>query len=298
MGCSASAVSDSVLTNLVPQPHQHLVPRHAPAEDSQWFIGEGSTSQVWGVDNMGEKVAVKVIKLGKEDALGALTREKAILRTLEAFRARHPHIVELRAAVACIAAGVSITLELLSGPTLTSLTKSRRVDVRTTRSVARGILSALVAIHGAGYAHLDVKPDNLIFADTSLRKVKIIDFGYCLDMLSPRRERNAVRRGTPGYAAPEIALGAPYTARADVFSLGVVIAECLTGGYLFWRHQGAEDAMVRTVETASSSYKRQLLQERIATYDPGLACFVRLALRLEVERPTALCLLHYLCPRR
>src|SRR4029079_17967218 len=106
------------------------------------------------------------------------------------------------------------------------------LGVQESVRLVRLVASALEAAHAQGIVHRDIKPSNLFLVGGSIEQVKLLDFGIA------RREQAATVLtqtgsvlGTPGYMAPEQARGdhSLIDARADVFSLGCVLFECLTG---------------------------------------------------------------------
>ncbi len=101
--------------------------------------------------------------------------------------------------------------------------------------ILRECLMGLAALHRAGLAHGDIKPDNIMLKRTG--NVKLVDFGTTVDMRNP-----GVRIAwTPTYAAPEVLEGAPNTARSDLASLGYVFVEMLSGHALFHRKDSIDD---------------------------------------------------------
>jgi len=101
--------------------------------------------------------------------------------------------------------------------------------------ILRECLMGLAALHRAGLAHGDIKPDNIMLKRTG--NVKLVDFGTAVDMRNP-----GVRIAwTPTYAAPEVLEGAPNTARSDLASLGYVFVEMLSGHALFHRKDSIDD---------------------------------------------------------
>src|SRR5262249_54265753 len=105
------------------------------------------------------------------------------------------------------------------------------LTVRESVDLVRRAAEALVRAHTMGVVHRDIKPSNLLLEYGEIERVKVIDFGVV------RHTRDALRWtgtgilvGTPGYMAPEQARGASeIDPRADVYSLGCVLFECLTG---------------------------------------------------------------------
>lgn len=126
---------------------------------------------------------------------------------------------------------VYIVMEYIKGPTLTQwLLDHPKPDVETTRRIVEQIATGLQAFHRQEIVHQDLRPDNIMIDANDT--VKIIDFGSTqvagLDELSGHKEWNHIL-GTAQYAAPEYFLGEPGSARSDIFSLGVVAYQMLSG---------------------------------------------------------------------
>jgi eukaryotic-like serine/threonine-protein kinase len=117
-----------------------------------------------------------------------------------------------------------IVMELVEGQTLRALLGSRgRLDPETTATLLGEIADALDHAHRHGIAHLDVKPENVLLTSDS---VKVADFGL---VRAAAGARDHALAGTAQYCAPEVLRGGVVDGRADVYSLGVVAYECLTG---------------------------------------------------------------------
>jgi serine/threonine-protein kinase len=127
-----------------------------------------------------------------------------------------------------------IAMEFIDGRTLAQIIDSEgplALDeaLRVTREVAEGLQAA----HRAGAVHRDLKPSNVMIR-ASDGAVKIIDFGIAKDMLSTGLlTRPKTYLGTPGYSAPEQTYGPDIDHRADIFSLGVILYELITGKLAF-----------------------------------------------------------------
>lgn len=132
-----------------------------------------------------------------------------------------------------------MVLEVLDGVALFELLeKERRLDWRRALHIARHVLSALGHAHDRGIVHRDVKPENVILVEQSGDPdfAKILDFGIAklfddaqAEAGSPTLTRLGVTIGTPTYIAPEQAFGQPVDARADLYSLSVMLFEMITG---------------------------------------------------------------------
>ncbi|MEU8242705.1 protein kinase [Actinoplanes missouriensis] len=150
-------------------------------------------------------------------------REQAALRDLD-----HPNIVGLRDLV--VEGGtLALIMDFVDGPNLRRYLEFRggRLPVAEVAAIAGQAAAALAAAHAHGVVHLDLKPENiLVVPGAGPPQTRITDFGVAV--LLHDAERGAPG-GTPGYTAPEVFGGAPPTAAADVWSLGVLIAELATG---------------------------------------------------------------------
>jgi serine/threonine-protein kinase len=163
-------------------------------------------------------VAVKRLKPELLDDPVALAAFHAEARTLAALR--HPHIVEVFDAHLDDHQPY-LVMELVDGPTLSQLMPlppEQAVDY------ALQIAAALAHSHANGVIHCDIKPDNILIDQAG--HVKLLDFG--ISMVGGQACEGAVL-GSPHYIAPERVLGTPLTPAADVYSLGIVLFQMITG---------------------------------------------------------------------
>jgi alpha-tubulin suppressor-like RCC1 family protein/predicted Ser/Thr protein kinase len=192
-------------------------------------IGRGGTSVVYLARERATNadVAIKLIHpkyLGDEEAMGRFAREARFLERLV-----HPNIVRVRAVLALGDAGLAIVMAHVPGRTLKELIREegRLAPERATR-FTRDIARALSAAHMMGIVHRDVKPEN-VFVDSSDRPL-LADFGLARSMAGDSQLTMAgIAIGTPAYMAPEQIEGGALDARGDVYSLGLVAWEMLTG---------------------------------------------------------------------
>ncbi|WP_437475986.1 protein kinase [Sorangium sp. So ce1014] len=179
----------------------------------------------------GAVVAVKLLRNVDPRAQARFAREALALS-----RAQHPHIVRYAMHGVAPAGEPYLAMEWLSGESLADRLSRQRLSVGECVALARAVADALGAAHARGIVHRDVKPSNLLLVDGAPEKVKLLDFGIARlsDATAPLTQTAAVI-GTPGYMAPEQvrAEREVLDARADVFSLGCVLFECLTGQRAF-----------------------------------------------------------------
>ncbi len=185
------------------------------------LAARGGMGAVWrGYDReTGAPVAVKLV-VGN----GArFAREAAVLARLE-----HPGIVRY---VAHGEAGGErfLAMEWLDGEDLAARLERGPLSVSETFALGARVAEALAVAHAASVVHRDIKPSNIFLAGGAIERVKLVDFGIAREGAGAQTATGAVF-GTPAYMAPEQARGAPdVDARADVFSLGCVLYECLCG---------------------------------------------------------------------
>ncbi len=195
-------------------------------------IGEGGMGVVWAATHTvsQRKVALKFLKSENEDRARRLLREARISGHLS-----HPHIVEVLDAFSAKGATV-LVMELLDGETVEAHLARKGVLTETEAiALLSPVLDALSSAHRAGIVHRDLKPANIFLAGPEAR-VKVLDFGIAKmgrgeDLsASASLTQTGSLVGTPHYMAPEQVFGDPdVDARADVWALGVILFECISG---------------------------------------------------------------------
>ncbi|WP_437521262.1 protein kinase [Sorangium sp. So ce726] len=176
----------------------------------------------------GTVVAVKLLrKAADARAQARFLREAATLSRLE-----HPHIVRYATHGMSPTGELYLAMEWLSGESLSDRLPRQELRIDESIALVRTVADALGAAHARGIVHRDIKPSNLFLVEGALDRVKLLDFGIAqLADASTRLTRTEAVLGTLGYMAPEQARGErdSLDARADIFSLGCVLYECLTG---------------------------------------------------------------------
>lgn len=202
-------------------------------------IGQGAMGAVYEVEAAsGARHAMKAALPDLDDggeAARRLAREGNALQLLD-----HPSIV---GAVDRVVEGgrLYLVLELVRGESLAAIIARGPLPPRRALVLARQMLDAIEHAHGRGVVHRDLKPENALVtaagpAHDPYDRIKLLDFGLVklLDEAAAllggsRLTRTGVAFGTPAYMAPETALGRPVDGRADLYAVGVMIFEMLTG---------------------------------------------------------------------
>ncbi len=187
-------------------------------------LGSGARSMVWHARcrASGEDVAVKALRGASRADAARLKREYQCL-----LRCAHPNVVEAKQLVEQWPE-LWFTMGRVDGPSITRWAASLATPWSPEAfarfvQVARGIVSALSAVHAAGRVHRDLKPENILVGPGD--HAVLLD----LDLSAPPDDSGGRILGTPGYQPPEQGLGLPIGYAADRYALGIVLYEVLTG---------------------------------------------------------------------
>jgi serine/threonine protein kinase len=196
-------------------------------------IGAGGMGAVFEVEHTLTKRVGALKLLHPEVADRANVVERFLREASAAGRIGNPHIVETLDAGELTSGDPYMFMELLSGLPISELVR-RRTRLRWEETLEIGIQAAegLQAAHAAGIVHRDVKPENLFLCSGDPPHIKLLDFGISkFDLGTDHRlTAEGAPLGTPYYMSPEQVAGkADVDGRSDVYSLGVVLYECVTG---------------------------------------------------------------------
>ena len=190
-------------------------------------LGEGGMGAVYKVRDreLGRFVALKVIRPELAQNLDVLNRFKQEL--ILARQVTHRNVIRIYDLAE--ADGVKfITMEFVEGKNLASLLGEKgKFAPKEAAGVIQQVCRALEAAHAEGVIHRDLKPQN-IMVDTH-GKVIVMDFGIARSIEMASMTQTGALVGTPAYMSPEQAMGEKLDARSDLFSLGIIIYELLTG---------------------------------------------------------------------
>ena len=191
-------------------------------------LGSGGMAKVYLAHDevLDRDVALKVLREQFADDAEFVERFKREAQSAAALS--HPNIVQVydRGETEC---GTSyIAMEYVPGGTLKELlSSSGPPEPEVAASLAAQIAEALGAAHERGVVHRDIKPQNVLL--TASEDVKVADFGIARAASAATISQRSVVLGTASYMAPEQAMGEPATPKSDLYSLGVVLYEMLTG---------------------------------------------------------------------
>jgi serine/threonine-protein kinase len=226
------------------------------------MLGEYRIGGLIGEGSMGRVFAAVHPVIGKRAAIKVLTREQcadphAVSRFIDEARVvnqiGHPNIVDIFAFGELPDGRHYFAMELLDGETLGARIRRDPLTLGETCGVIRSLARALDAAHAKGIVHRDLKPDNvfLVAVRGEPPVVKLLDFGIAkLSFQDPAFERTAVgaMMGTPQYIAPEQARGVRIDGRADIYALGGILFELVTGRPVFFADNTPEVLMKHLTE--------------------------------------------------
>ncbi len=199
-------------------------------------IGTGGIGDVYRARDtrLGRTVAIKMLR--PDIAGDPVQRERFLQDARAAAKLSHPNIAALDE-IGEEQGQPYLVFEFATGETLKALVAGRPLNPRRAIEYAIQIADALADIHAQGLVHQDLKPDNIII--TSKGAAKLLDVGLAAWTAGGAAREQAARAaqtldpaaaaGTAAYMSPEQALGGAFDHRTDVFSLGVVLFEMLTG---------------------------------------------------------------------
>ena len=189
-------------------------------------IGEGATARVHEAEDtvLRREVAVKVFR---DADIGDSTSGRVDEETRILTRLAHPHLLPVYDSGRDADAHRFIVMPLVRGTTLAKLLAEGPIDPREVKRIGAALAGALAHIHARGIVHRDIKPSNVLLAEDGTPY--LADFGFAHAVDGPALTATDCIVGTAGYLAPEQAEGFAVTPAVDIYALGLVLLEALTG---------------------------------------------------------------------
>ena len=208
-------------------------------------IGQGGMAEVWVAidEQLDRRVAVKWLKSNL--ATDAVVAERFRREAIAVARLNHPNIVSVHD-VFEHDGRQAVVMQLVEGRSLRQVLDSqKRLGPELTIHIGASVAAALNAAHAAGFVHRDVKPGNILVTEDG--RVLLTDFGIAkgLDGVDEDLTSDNVMMGTAKYLSPEQVRGHKLDGRADLYSLALVLYECLAGRVPFLGQSDADTALAR-----------------------------------------------------
>jgi hypothetical protein len=274
----------AVLRNLYPP---NDPPSQLPTLSGFRLIGElgrGGMGVVYLAEDIGLGRAVAIKMMRPEAALHPQARARFLREARAVAKLANDHVIPIYQVVDSPDA-VFIAMPLLQGETVADrLERLKTFTPAEAVELGRQAALGLAAAHAAGLIHRDIKPANLWLEPHGASfRVKLLDFGLAHDASSADGlTQSGAIMGTPAYMSPEQADGLKTDTRTDLFSLGVVLYEALTGQSPFKRDTNS------AILNAVVNYEPPAVQSMVPDLPPALAAIVTLMLAKRVEvRPAS-----------
>lgn len=204
------------------------------------LLGKGGMGVVWSAYDRKEqrRVAVKLIIPQNEESLTRELRQRLLREAGACAKLQHPNIIQVYEVGETDSGDAYMVLELLEGQALGDLLKQkRRLDPKLAARIGADIASGLAEAHAAKVIHRDLKPANIyLHREPGMAEdefvTKILDFGVCVDResMDTVKTQTGIAVGSPAYMSPEqIAMRKDIDGRTDIWSLGLIVYEMVTG---------------------------------------------------------------------
>ena len=249
-------------------------------------VGEGSMGWVYEARHraLDRRVAIKLLKDAQRSDDRRIQRFEREAQAVS--RLHHPHIVAITDFGRTDAGLLYLVTEFVEGPTLNAWqAQSPAPELSRALALFQQVLSAMEEAHAARVIHRDLKPENVmvIHLRSGHEYAKVLDFGIALladrDRSQIKLTRSGMVVGTPGYISPEQASGVEGDERADIYALGCMLHELLTGRVPF-EHSSAMAVMVRRLRETPPPPSQVAPERKIP---PALDAVVVRALRREPD---------------
>jgi serine/threonine protein kinase len=186
------------------------------------LVGRGGTAEVWAATDtsLGRTVALKLVTVAHDESAARAADEARTLAQLS-----HPNLVQVFDAGTDGAGRPWVVMEYVDGDTLGDAMRKGPLPIAKVTEIGIAVAEALAHVHATGLVHRDVKPGNVLLG----RVPKLTDFGIARLVDAAKVTTTGLMVGTAAYLAPEQVAGEPIGPAADVYALGLLLLEVLTG---------------------------------------------------------------------
>ena len=277
-----SEISAAVVDRLL----SPAIGRRVGAYRLEGVIAQGGMGTVYRAvradDEYEKRVAIKVIDSGMLSRRSAelFRHERQILASLE-----HPNIARLLDGGTDETGSPYLVMEYVEGETITRYCDSRHLSIDERLKLFQKICSAIHYAHQNLVIHRDIKPANILV--TAAAEPKLLDFGIAkiIDAdLAPEDQTQTLGAMTPAYASPEQLNGLPVTTATDVYSLGLVLYELLTGKYAYEQYSSPARRQKAILEDDPERPSQAVLRDSAVGEQPASAVRNSYLRQLQVEK--------------
>ncbi|MGB8649358.1 MAG: serine/threonine-protein kinase, partial [Mycobacteriales bacterium] len=188
------------------------------------LVGRGGTAEVWRATDtsLDRVVALKLVTVAHDESSARAADEARTLARLS-----HPSLVQVYDAGTDTSGRPWVVMEFVEGETLADAIRRGPLPVRRITEIGLAVAEALDHVHAQGLVHRDIKPANVLIGRAG--KVKLTDFGIARLVDAAKVTSTGLMVGTASYLAPEQVAGETVGPATDVYALGLVLLEALTG---------------------------------------------------------------------
>lgn len=193
------------------------------------LLGQGGMGKVYRAydPDLDREVVLKFISL-LDSGIDDEGRDRFLQEVRMAGSLNHPHIVTIYDVV-LERESPYVVMEFLRGGNLKERLKQKLLSWQEAFTLLQPLVEALAYAHRAGIIHRDVKPENVMFAGNEANTLKLVDFGLARRQGGKGLTQLGAVIGTPAYMSPEQARGEIVDGRTDIFALGIILVEAMTG---------------------------------------------------------------------
>ena len=224
-------------------------------------LGEGTTSQVFEVEHVRIRRRA-AMKIAHTDAVLPGVSRRLFAEAEAVNLINHPNIVAITEIVEPTEEhpAFALVMELLDGRLLADVIADGALAPPRLLPILAQVCDGLAAVHAAGFVHRDLKPENICLVGCD--QVKLLDFGLVKalrgDVASPTATCEGMFMGSPAYTSPEQAQGKAVDQRTDIYALGIMVHEVVTGRLPF-EAEGIADLLMKQITAPPPRLSAELL---------------------------------------